>query len=84
MAMSVLARRGRIYFIRASDTIGRHVHYFLQVSSPKEGQFRKAMGGSAMIDYSHFGNIIASGYGHAPTPAVEAMLARDYHYRIPA
>jgi hypothetical protein len=75
-----LKAEARIYFARTKDEFGRDAHYFVNVTPTKEAAFLKAMQGSALVDYSNFGDIVASGFGHTPSTATLQKLKDDFNY----
>lgn len=80
MFLRKLKAQAHIYFIRTQDESGRDAHYFIRVEPAREAAFRRAMKGSAMVDYASFGEIVARDFGHVPSPSTIALLKRDYDY----
>jgi len=67
--MSKHARQNTtLHFICSKDDTGRECHFFLRCSGIRPRLLRAALRASAPIDLEHYGAVLASGFGHTPSP----------------
>lgn len=69
-----------IYYIRSRSAQGTSCYFLLRTSRHNYARLL-AQKGAIAIDLSHFGEILASGYG-TPGPSTRTMIERTYGLRI--
>jgi len=78
-----IARRGHcIHKLKAKDPTGRWAYYFVLVEPDMEVAFLDAIRGTGMIDLEHYGRVVASSYGEAPTDEVKQHLRDTFGFDI--
>lgn len=77
-------RTGNICFITTQDAKGRDAYYFVLLKNGMADYLTKQIKIPGMLDLNKFGNIIASGFGHKPTPTTLRRLGAEYEYHFAA
>jgi hypothetical protein len=62
------------------DASGRVAWYFVRVASPKLEAFQREIAKS-VIDFTAFGEVVASGYGAHPPAHVVERMRHSYGYK---
>ena len=75
-----------IHKLRARDTTGSWVYYFIYVPQRNEKRFMRALneGGISAngMDLENFGNVVAASYGDEPSEEVKTFLRTTYGFEV--
>jgi len=72
-----------IHKLKAKDTAGRWVHYFVYVPKEREVAFAAELNkGKGIIDLDQLGVVIASNYGEEPNAEIKYYLKAKYGFDV--
>lgn len=71
-----------IHKLKAKDSAGRWAYYFVLIPAAREAQFLEAIKGDGNVDLEHYGKVVASCYGEAPSAEVIEFLRVRYGFIV--
>lgn len=69
-----------IHKIKAKNSSGKWVYYFVLVESEQEKSFMEAIGGKGTINLDDYGIVVASCYGEVPSNKIKKYLENTYGF----
>jgi hypothetical protein len=79
----LIARSGHlIHKLKAKDTTGQWMYYFVLVQPASERRFLEAIKGGGIIDLDDYGRVIVSCHGETPDQATKNFLRERYGFEV--